>query len=488
MISFTNKFTFSFAESAKTRRLILFASISLLVLINIKVVKSQTIERITTRGNFTFTVPTYSGPDLSPGDEVLVDLEVIIVGAGGGGGRGNGAGGGGGGEVRSLRIEALEGAVLTGYIGQGGAGGSSTNNSGRDGQTTIFNGFSARGGAGANGGNGAPGGNSGSGTLRGNGNSLERSNGNGNGNGNGNNSQPLLAGGGGGGAQGNGSSGITNLSPPTARGGDGGAGIDGFGGGGGGVASGASGQNYSLGQGRDGGTSGSTGNASNASNGGGGGGGINRGGNGGDGVVEISVSFRILPVEFLYLRAELEPKDRITKIEWATAKEWENSHFEIERAQNGIENWEKIGNINSVGYSDLATAYSFLDEKLPITGGRLFYRLKSVDLDGKYTYSKTLAIQVAPVSGNSTWRLYPNPSEAGTYVHLVQLENHIGQDQAIAFKISDSSGISAGDFIANSLEQVESQLNEYLKNQKAGLYFLHLSSEAYSENIKIFVR
>ncbi|MGM0946827.1 MAG: glycine-rich domain-containing protein [Bacteroidota bacterium] len=472
MISFTNKFTFSFAESAKTRRLILFASISLLVLINIKVVKSQTIERITTRGNFTFTVPTYSGPDLSPGDEVLVDLEVIIVGAGGGGGRGNGAGGGGGGEVRSLRIEALEGAELTGYIGQGGAGRSGSNGSGGHGESTIFHGETAIGGRGGGGGNAGPGGNSGAGTARGIANS----------------SGTRRAGGGGGGAVGNGNNGATGFPPPFARGGDGGAGINGYGGGGGGAASGGAGSNNIVGQGRDGGTSGSTGNASNASNGGGGGGGINRGGNGGDGVVEISISFRILPVEFLYLRAELEPKDRITKIEWATAKEWENSHFEIERAQNGIENWEKIGAINSVGYSDQMTSYSFLDEKLPITGGRIFYRLRSVNLDDKYTYSKTLAIQVAPVSGNSTWRLYPNPSEAGTYVHLVQLGNHIGQDQAIAFKISDSSGISAGDFIANSLEQVESQLNEYLKNQKAGLYFLHLSSEAYSENIKIFVR
>lgn len=426
-------------------------------------------------GSFSFTVPNYTGAPLGANESLSIDIDVIIVGAGGAGGTGRGAGGGGGGEILTEIITVNQGDVLTGYIG---AGGIATSEDGGVGESTVFEGLIARGGLGGRGGESGEGGNSGNGNLGGDAGTP-----------NGNGQNQLRAGGGGAGYLEAGQPGNTQNNGQT-RGGNGGEGDSNLnaGGGGGGTAARNGNENNILGIGIHGGTSGSLNTAADAINGGGGGGGRARGGKGGDGLVIISVSFTILPIEILNFETRLEKNNKNVILEWTTAKELNSSHFEIERALNGIENWEKIGTINSVGYSDQMTSYSYLDEKLPITGGRLFYRLKSVDLDGKYTYSKTLAIQVAPVSGNSTWRLYPNPSETGTYVHLVQLENHIGQDQAISFKISDSSGISAGDFIANSLEQVESQLNEYLKNQKAGLYFLHLSSEAYSENIKIFVR
>lgn len=429
----------------------------------------QTTERFTSPGNFTFTVPNYSGSDLKPGDEVLVDLEVIIVGAGGGGGKGNGAGGGGGGQVRTITIEALEGAVLTGSIGEGGTGRSGPNGAGANGQPTIFNGISSSGGIGGSGGNAGGGGNSGSGTSRGNGNR----------------NGSRYAGGGGGGASGNGNNGTTSFPPPSARGGNGGAGINGYGGGGGGAANGGAGSNNVVGQGVDGGSNGSTGNASGASNGGGGGGGRLSGGNGGNGVVEINISFRILPVQYLYFEANFNSAERIGKLDWATAKEWENSHFEIERAQNGIDQWKKIGEVRAVGYSDQPEKYSFKDDKIPLSGGSLFYRIKQIDLNAKSTnLSEVVGLYVPSVrQTNGNWRVYPNPATVDNInIDHLNAESHNGKP--ITFRLVGNS-INTPYKTVEDIESLNTELRESISTIRKGFLVIEIQWNNTVEILKV---
>ena len=117
---------------------------------------------------------------------------------------------------------------------------------------------------------------------------------------------------------------------------------------------------------------------------------------------------RILPVEFLSFQSTYQLAKRTGFLEWSTSKEWENSHFEIERAINSVDSWIKIGEIQGQGFTDSPTSYSFEDINLPIQGGNIFYRLKQVDFDGTISYSKTTAIQVEGLKGNKSWRVYPN--------------------------------------------------------------------------------
>ena len=414
-------------------------------------VKSQTFN---TPGSFTFTVPNYSG-SLNPGDLVIVDVDIIIVGAGGGGGRGNGAGGGGGGRVIQMTITASEGDVLTGTIGSGGPGGTNPDEQGSDVTASSFAGTTAQGGMGGGGGNSGAGGDSGSGETGGAGvNQSGRS-----------------AGGGGAGAGGQGTDGVATTNP---IGGNGGIGIAGFGGGGGGTATRPGGGGSATpGTATDQGTPGSTIAEFDATDGGGGGGGRTAGGDGGDGVVIVTINFRVLPVEFLYFRSDFNSTLRSGKLTWSTSKEWENSHFEVQRSVNDVKSWEKIAEVEGVGYSDQPVEYTYQDLKLPLSGGNIFYRLKQVDQTGKFIFSDTQAIQVKQIKGSASWRVYPNPT-SGESINLEMLGTASVSDEKLRVRLISPTGQI--DIIETTRSiQLNSELSEILKRKIGGIYTLEVN-------------
>lgn len=76
---------------------------------------------------------------------------------------------------------------------------------------------------------------------------------------------------------------------------------------------------------------------------------------------------------------------------WKTSSEINSNYYEIQRSRDG-QNFSKIGNVFAKGTSALENSYSFKDIQ-PFKGTN-YYRLSMVDLDGKMSYSKTVAINV----------------------------------------------------------------------------------------------
>ncbi len=113
--------------------------------------------------------------------------------------------------------------------------------------------------------------------------------------------------------------------------------------------------------------------------------------------VAVSAS---LPLDFLAFTAK--EKSGVTILEWKTTNEINTSHFDIQRSPNG-KDFTDIGPVASVNTSGVHS-YSFTD-LTPATGVN-YYRLKQVDLDGRYTYSG-----IASLRFNRTGiRIYPNPA------------------------------------------------------------------------------
>ncbi|MBK7958341.1 MAG: hypothetical protein IPK03_09595 [Bacteroidetes bacterium] len=78
------------------------------------------------------------------------------------------------------------------------------------------------------------------------------------------------------------------------------------------------------------------------------------------------------------------------QLNWITSSEKNNEKFDIERSANGID-YAKIGEVKGSGNSIIQRKYRFDDLKLddaPIH----YYRLKQVDFDGQFEYSKIIAI------------------------------------------------------------------------------------------------
>jgi hypothetical protein len=447
----------------------------------------------------------------------LLEFEVLAIGGGGGGGVRSGGGGGGGGAVhaRALVEVILNQGLAAGtsfsiVVGNGGEGSSVEIEKGKNGLESRFDfggDYQIVAGAGGGGGsddNNADDGNPGSGSTYNSSTtgfsiiSSEIYGGSGGGGGHGGNrgngsfknggtaSDHSGAGGGGLGGN-NGSNAIDDV-----RGGNGANGrrfstfditLNRFFGAGG---AGGSRENFTA----TGGSSGAGGNggreedtdATNGGNGttpgsGGGGGGHDEnvgGGRGAKGVVIVRYEIaRILPVEYLYFKADFNSFLQSGDLAWATAQEWENSHFEIERSVNNVKDWERISQIDGAGYSDRPVEYEFQDKNLPLAGGNIFYRLKQVDLKGEFTYSITKAIQVSPLAGTTNWRVYPNPT-TGDFINLEMLNKGAFQDEKITVRITSVTG--QYDLIeAYSPAQLSGELSNALSGKSAGVYTLEIT-------------
>jgi len=192
--------------------------------------------------------------------------------------------------------------------------------------------------------------------------------------------------------------------------------------------------------------------------------------------------FIALPVEWNYLNSFFNSTERSTTINWATAKEWENSHFEIERSVNGISNWEKIGEVRGMGWTDNITEYSFCDEKLPIGGGNIYYRLKQVDFNLKFEYSKTVVVRVPPLTvTKGKWRVYPNPvNDVNFYIARTELE----EISSISFKVLSSNDQMRSTVVANERELTEAVKKGFDKLPK-GVFIVEIQWNQKVEYLKV---
>jgi hypothetical protein len=112
---------------------------------------------------------------------------------------------------------------------------------------------------------------------------------------------------------------------------------------------------------------------------------------------------------------------------WSTDSEQNNDHFEVERSSDLL-HFQTVGNVVGAGNSNTQKDYSIQDNSP--RDGINYYRLKQVDFDGNYAYSKTIMVRFG---NHSDPLIFPNP--ASTYITLVQ-----GQEQITDVVIYDVTG------------------------------------------------
>jgi hypothetical protein len=123
---------------------------------------------------------------------------------------------------------------------------------------------------------------------------------------------------------------------------------------------------------------------------------------------QITVS-GILPVELTSFEA-VGTKNGV-QLNWVTASETNNKGFEIERSVNK-ENYAAIGYVSGNGTTTQNSSYSFTDQGL--NSGKYFYRLKQIDFNGMYEYSKVVEIEFTVPNEFKLVQNYPNPFNPST--------------------------------------------------------------------------
>jgi hypothetical protein len=105
-------------------------------------------------------------------------------------------------------------------------------------------------------------------------------------------------------------------------------------------------------------------------------------------------------------------------LNWSTAVESNNKGFYVERSKDG-KDFSSIGFVNGKGNTSQITNYSYTDASLKdINVTKTYYRLKQVDLDGKFAYSNVIALSLDNLANNSKWKLYPNPAKEKATVEV----------------------------------------------------------------------
>ena len=196
--------------------------------------------------------------------------------------------------------------------------------------------------------------------------------------------------------------------------------------------------------------------------------------------IEVSPT-TALPVTFLSFDGELINEQAV--LHWSTADEINNEGYEVERSENGI-NFLKIGFVPAKGNAASVVHYSFTDInfKKPVR----FYRLKQLDINGHFTYSSVIQINASNANSYRV-NIAPNPSSNVTTISF-----SLPQSGKISLKIVDQFGrlitvLASGDMQAGKHE-IKWELNmPDSRPVPAGIYFLRMETENYSETKKISV-
>ena len=123
----------------------------------------------------------------------------------------------------------------------------------------------------------------------------------------------------------------------------------------------------------------------------------------------IAYEESLLPVELSSFSASIIGS--IVKLNWKTETEVSNYGFDIERKAGSrlseVGNFEKIGFVEGHGNSNSPKYYSF--EDINLTTGKYSYRLKQIDTDGQFEYSKVIEVDLDAPMKYELSQNYPNP-------------------------------------------------------------------------------
>ena len=154
---------------------------------------------------------------------------------------------------------------------------------------------------------------------------------------------------------------------------------------------------------------------------------------------------------------------QVVSLNWNTEFETDAKEFIVERAEGT--DFRSVGTLPSNGNSSTKKSYSFNDKNENL--GNTYYRLKNVDLNGKFTYSQIRTVKGYGVADDVT--VFPNPARSNSKISLVG--------------VAANSSIQLIDFSGKVLKNIKSTtVNSLdLSGVKNGTYLIRIVDKATSE-------
>jgi uncharacterized delta-60 repeat protein len=182
------------------------------------------------------------------------------------------------------------------------------------------------------------------------------------------------------------------------------------------------------------------------------------------GLTRLTNSSFILPLSLYSFTATKQSKAVL--LNWQTINEQHTSAFEVQRSDNG-NNFTGIGIIDAAGNSTASKNYSLAD--LQPVAGLNYYRLKMIDVDGKFTFSKVITVRFDNAA--VTLQAFPNP--VNTIVNL----QFVAPTGNVKLQLTDALGRTIKSFEVKSSGLVTYTSIDMTGLQK-GVYFIYVNRES----------
>lgn len=168
--------------------------------------------------------------------------------------------------------------------------------------------------------------------------------------------------------------------------------------------------------------------------------------------------------------------NNVVRLFWQTVFEQNFSHFIIEKSFNAID-FIPIGRKDAAGSGNTSVYYDYTDQALLVT--TVFYRLKMIDLDNTYKFSRIVSVK--PALQRSV-EVYPNP--AG---NLLQVQISPQWRGVIILQIADINGkILRTQSLQKDQNSIAASMD--LAKLASGIYFLTVESADRNREVIKFIK
>lgn len=150
-----------------------------------------------------------------------------------------------------------------------------------------------------------------------------------------------------------------------------------------------------------------------------------------DGTAIIGASAGPLPVKLTDFNALKVSAGAL--VNWSTEQEENSAYFEVQRSTDGV-HFTNRTIVNAAGHSSSRINYSYTDNLNGING-IVYYRLRMVDKDGRFSLSKVIALKLNGAMNTETISVFPNP-----FVDYVKVSLNASYDVLAKIRIIGMNG------------------------------------------------
>lgn len=162
-------------------------------------------------------------------------------------------------------------------------------------------------------------------------------------------------------------------------------------------------------------------------------------------------------------------------LDWQTSQELNSDRFELYKSSNG-QDFSFVASVKAAGLSNLVKNYTYQDNTSN-SGKYVYYRLKQVDINEKFTYSSVVKLALGMTTSVS---VYPNP-----FSNAFTVSFSAGKTANATLKLQSSTGQTIFTKTISVNNGNNSILINNLPTMNPGIYYMIVSNEELNFSSKL---